>query len=245
MESVSRVDTKKVNGLFTNNCPDSSVTFLTPFAQRTSGLKVEWLVPSLLARCYAMVLSIALFGQNHSRVRIQHDKASAFQYDPDIPGGAIEEERGNAQQINAQEVVGKALLVQGYRSGLLWLIGLFALQSSCEWFGPPTIVITAEEFRFTPTRIEWEPYHPFRLLIRNQGRERHVFHSPELFGPEAAVTWHGPMVALQEANAIVLDPGQSIELYFALSPGLYPFRCWIKGHGGMEGTILVKENSSG
>ena len=131
------------------------------------------------------------------------------------------------------------------RSGKLWVIGLLALQASCGWFEPPTIVIIAEEFRFIPTRIEWSADHPLRLLIRNQGRERHVFHSHELFGPEATVTWHQPMVALQEVNAIVLEPGQSIELHVALSPGLYPFRCWIKGHTGMEGTILVTGLSSG
>jgi len=113
------------------------------------------------------------------------------------------------------------------RRGLLWVIGFLALQSSCGWVEPPTIVIIAEEFRFTPTRIEWSAGHPLRLLIRNQGRERHVFHSPELFGPEAAVTWHHSAVALQETNAIVLEPGQSVELSLALSPGLYPFRYWI------------------
>lgn len=131
------------------------------------------------------------------------------------------------------------------RSSQLWVIGLLALQASCGWFEPPTIVIIAEEFRFTPTRIEWSAGHPLRLLIRNQGRERHVFHSQELFGPQAAVTWHQPMVELQEANAIVLEPGQSVELHVALSPGFYPFRCWIKGHTGMEGTILVTGLSSG
>ena len=128
------------------------------------------------------------------------------------------------------------------RRSLLWVIGLLALQSSCGWFEPSAIVITAEEFRFTPAQIEWPAGHPLRLLIRNQGRERHVFHSPELFGPEAAVTWHQPMVELQEAHAIVLEPGQTVELHIALSPGLYPFRCWIKGHTGMEGAIFVTES---
>jgi len=131
------------------------------------------------------------------------------------------------------------------RKTFLCVIGLLALQSACGWFGPPTIVITAEEFRFTPSRIEWSHDGPLRLLIRNQGRERHVFHSQELFGPKAAVTWHHPMVALQESNAILLEPGQSMELSFVLSPGLYPFRCWIKGHTGMEGTIFVKGHSPG
>ncbi|MEO8324488.1 MAG: cupredoxin domain-containing protein, partial [Nitrospirota bacterium] len=112
---------------------------------------------------------------------------------------------------------------------LLWVIGFLVLQVSCESGGPPTIIVTAEEFRFSPTRIEWVSDQPLRLLIRNQGRERHVFHSQELFGPEAKVLWHQPRVALQEANAVVLEPGQSIELSFTASAGLYPFRCWIKG----------------
>ncbi|WP_447964999.1 cupredoxin domain-containing protein [Nitrospira sp. Ecomares 2.1] len=130
------------------------------------------------------------------------------------------------------------------RSGLLWVIGFLVLQGSCKWSGPPTIMLTAEEFRFSPTRIEWESDQPLRLLIRNQGRERHVFHSQELFGPDANILWHQPRIALQETNAVVLEPGQSIELFFTASAGLYPFRCWIKGHTGMEGTILIKDLSS-
>ena len=130
------------------------------------------------------------------------------------------------------------------RPRLLWIIGFLSIQGSCEWGGSSTIIVTAEEFRFSPTRIEWVFDQPLRLLIRNQGRERHVFHSQELFGPEADVLWHQPRVVLQEANAVVLEPGQSIELSFTASAGLYPFRCWIKGHSGMEGTILIKGLSS-
>ena len=147
---------------------------------------------------------------------------------------------------------GQWISCQGWNSrkaspGLGWIIGCLpclVLQGSCEWDGSSTIMVTAEEFRFHPTRIEWVSDQPLRLLIRNQGRERHVFHSPELFGPEPAVLWHQPKVVLQEANTVVLEPGQSIELSFTASAGLYPFRCWIKGHTGMEGTILVKDRSS-
>lgn len=130
------------------------------------------------------------------------------------------------------------------RLSLVWVIGFLALQGSCEWGGSSTIILTAEEFRFSPARIEWVSDQPLRLLIRNHGRERHVFHSQELFGPEAKVLWHQPKVALQEDNAVVVEPGQSIELFFTASAGLYPFRCWIKGHTGMEGTILVQDLSS-
>jgi len=130
------------------------------------------------------------------------------------------------------------------RYNLLWVICFLALQVSCEWGGPSTIIVTAEEFRFAPTRIEWVSDRPLRLLIRNQGRERHVFHSVELFGPKASVLWHQPMITLQESHAIVLEPGQSMELFFTASPGLYSFRCWIKGHAGMEGVLMVQDRSA-
>ena len=105
-------------------------------------------------------------------------------------------------------------------------------------------MVTAEEFRFHPTRIEWVSDQPLPLLIWNQGRERHVFHSPELFWPGLGFLWHQPKMALQEANAVVLEPGQSMALSFTASAGLYPFCCWIKRHTGMQGTILVKDPSS-
>ena len=47
-------------------------------------------------------------------------------------------------------------------------------------------MVTAEEFRFHPTRIEWVSDQPLPLLIWNQGRERHVFHMP---GIVLAWTW--------------------------------------------------------
>lgn len=129
-------------------------------------------------------------------------------------------------------------------SNLVWIITFLMLQSSCEWPGPSSIHITAVEFRFVPARVEWPPFAPVRLVIRNQGYQRHVFHSPELLGPDAPVTWHQPKIALQEANAVVLDPGQSIEFTVSFSSGVFPFRCWIKGHTGMEGVIIVQLPSS-
>lgn len=129
-------------------------------------------------------------------------------------------------------------------SNLVWIITFLVLPSSCEWSGPPAIHITAEEFRFVPARIEWPPLHPVRLVIRNQGHQRHVFQSPELLGPDAPLTWHQPKIALQETNAVVLEPGQSVEFTVSFSSGVFPFRCWIKGHAGMEGVIIVQPPSS-
>ncbi len=142
---------------------------------------------------------------------------------------------------------------EGYGSGvigrmnvprrLLWILAALSLLHACGG-DASTVVITAEEFRFSPARVEWTFDRSLHLIIRNQGRERHVFQSPGLFGAEGHVIWHQPKVTPQEAHSIVLDPGKSIELHFTLSPGLYPFRCWVKGHTGMEGVIMVKGSPS-
>ena len=44
----------------------------------------------------------------------------------------------------------------------------------------PTVTITAEEFRFSPKRLELPAHQIVRLILRNQGHERHVFQSPIL-----------------------------------------------------------------
>jgi uncharacterized cupredoxin-like copper-binding protein len=137
---------------------------------------------------------------------------------------------------------------QGFRAGIerhmlkekrlaILLMGLSL--GACEWTGEHTLTVRAEEFRFTPRQVMAPAHLPFTLVIRNQGRERHVFQSPELFFKNKFGNRPGHLDGGHPADTLVLDPGQSVEVMVELSPGLYPFRCWIKGHTGMEGVIMV------
>ena len=131
----------------------------------------------------------------------------------------------------------------GFRGNLFGvMISLLLALGACGESGGGVVTITAEEFRFTPQQIQWSVGLPLKLLIRNQGRERHVFHSPELFEKGRTLEWKAEREVVKQNHAIILEPGQSIELIVELVPGLYPFRCWIKGHKGMEGVILVDGN---
>lgn len=147
-------------------------------------------------------------------------------------GGAPERECLRRRYCR-EGVLGNAFLV---------MISLLVPLAACGESGVGVVTITAEEFRFTPQQIQWSVGLPLKLFIRNQGRERHVFHSPELFEKGRALEWNAEREVVKQNHTIILEPGQSFELIVELVPGLYPFRCWIKGHSGMEGVILVNGN---
>lgn len=125
------------------------------------------------------------------------------------------------------------------REKRLAILFVWLSAGGCEWPGEKTLTVTAEDFRFTPQQVTAPAHLPFTLVIRNQGRERHVFQSPELFAKEAFGNRPGHFDGRQSVDTLILDPGQSVEVMVELPPGLYPFRCWIKGHSGMEGVIMV------
>ncbi len=72
-----------------------------------------------------------------------------------------------------------------------------------------------------------------------------MFQSPTIF---SAGNFDGPreeVVRLKKERVVRLGPGESIKFVVRLPPGTYPFRCWIKGHTGMEGTIQVSGEGEG
>lgn len=101
--------------------------------------------------------------------------------------------------------------------------------------------ITAEEFRFTPNQVKLPARQKVRLIVRNQGREGHVFQSPILALKNIRVD--GKFLARSEegGDRIQIKPGERIELQLVLPEGLYPFRCLMKGHRGMEGTLVLEK----
>ena len=115
---------------------------------------------------------------------------------------------------------------------------------ACGWYQDDIVTITAEDFRFTPRQVVVPADRPLTLVIRNQGRERHVFHSPRLFGDGKISFITSPTGTERPADTVILKPGNTITVSMELSIGTYPFRCWMKGHVGMEGTIIVQEREA-
>lgn len=102
-------------------------------------------------------------------------------------------------------------------------------------------IIRAEEFRFTPNQVKLPARQKVRLIVRNQGREGHVFQSPILKLKNVRVNGKSLGRLEEGGDSIQIKPGERIELRLVLPEGLYPFRCLMKGHKGMEGTLVLKK----
>lgn len=101
------------------------------------------------------------------------------------------------------------------------------------------VTIVIDDFRFSPARVDVQAGQAVHLVVRNQGRETHRFQSPLLtqHGVEVVAEAGEPAGSLEQGMPLV--PGQRLELDLTLPPGVYHFRCPIKGHRGMQGTIVV------
>ena len=100
--------------------------------------------------------------------------------------------------------------------------------------------IVIDDFRFSPARVDVQAGQPVRLVVRNQGRETHRFQSPLLAQPRINVVSEAGEPASSLDHGFPLAPGQRLELVMTLPPGVYHFRCPIKGHRGMQGMIVVQ-----
>lgn len=92
--------------------------------------------------------------------------------------------------------------------------------------------IAAQDFRFSPNTIRLRADTPARLTIVNEGREPHEFAGPLLTDARVRL--------LSAPESFHLPPGRSMTVIFQAPPGTYRFRCRVRGHPGMEGTVIVE-----
>ena len=94
------------------------------------------------------------------------------------------------------------------------------------------IRLAVQDFRFSPATIRLHADAPARLTIVNEGREPHEFAGPLLTDPRVRV--------LSAPESFRLPPGRSITILLQAPPGTYLFWCRVRGHAGMEGTVIVE-----
>ena len=115
-----------------------------------------------------------------------------------------------------------------------------------DWARAVTVEISLDEFAFQPDTLRLKAEQPTRLVIRNSGRTRHSFASPDLMrasairnvvpGPEESL----PTVSYNEIN---VSPGSFKELYLLpIEKGAYELKCGVVGHTlfGMTGKVIVE-----
>jgi plastocyanin len=107
---------------------------------------------------------------------------------------------------------------------------LIASMSGCE-SKEQTVRIVAEDFRFTPSEVHVSSAYPIRLLVVNEGRERHEFKTALLAHPIGMSP--GP-------SSLPVPPNQKVQALVRPISGVYLFYCARRGHAGMSGTIIVE-----
>ena len=94
------------------------------------------------------------------------------------------------------------------------------------------VKIVVDDFRFSPTRVDVRAGQSVHLVVRNQGRETHRFHSTLLAQPRVdVVSDTGPQAASLE-QGVPLAPGQRLELVLTVPPGSITFGVPSKGIAG-------------
>ncbi len=120
-------------------------------------------------------------------------------------------------------------------SFMFLLLGLGACSSEHQ-----EVKIIVDDFRFFPVRVDLKAGQSVHLVVRNQGREPHRFQSALFSLPQVNVVLDDGKQA-DPHHGFALAPGQRLELFLTMPPGVYHFRCPIKGHRGMKGMIVVQE----
>lgn len=92
--------------------------------------------------------------------------------------------------------------------------------------------IVAQDFLFTPAEVHVSAERPIRLRIVNEGREPHEFKSSLLA--------HQTEVMRGSTSSLPVPPHHTAETVIRTIPGVYIFYCAIRGHAGMNGTIVVE-----
>ncbi len=78
--------------------------------------------------------------------------------------------------------------------------------------GEQFLRLAAQDYRFVPTDIRVLANRPIRLLIVNEGRERHGFTSSLLANAEVQMLADPPLTLTRNTGTVSIDPGRSVEI---------------------------------
>ena len=118
--------------------------------------------------------------------------------------------------------------------------------ASADWSKQETVTVTMSDFAYTPASLVFREGIPTRLVIENQGSQKHYFTAEDFFRAIAARKVQSNTDGEIKApyfTAIEVYPGRSLDLYFVpVTRGAYPLHCTIPGHSelGMRGEIRIE-----
>ena len=118
--------------------------------------------------------------------------------------------------------------------------------ASADWSKQETVTVAMSEFAYAPETLVFREGVPIRLVIENQGSQKHYFTAEDFFRAIATRKVQSNTDGEIKApyfTAIEVYPGRSLDLYFVpITRGAYPLHCTIPGHSelGMRGEIRIE-----
>ena len=117
---------------------------------------------------------------------------------------------------------------------------------AADWAKMQIITVSLTEYKFVPLELVFKKDTPYKLVLKNDGKEKHYFVSEEFFRAIALrkVESKDGEVKAPYITAIEVYPDRSIDIYFIpAKAGTYDLICTVKGHAekGMTGKIHIEE----
>lgn len=117
---------------------------------------------------------------------------------------------------------------------------------AADWSKMQTITVSLTEYKFIPSELSFKRNIPYRLIIKNDGKEKHYFVSEGFFEAIALrkVQSSDGEVKAPYITAVEVYPEKSMEIYFVPDKvGTYDLICTTEGHAerGMKGKIEIKD----
>ena len=117
-----------------------------------------------------------------------------------------------------------------------------AAAASIDWGAAKTVTVKLTDFDFVPNNLTFDTAQPVKLVLVNDGSDRHDFAAPAFFA--AASLRQGSTTPA--GGRVLVAQGQSAEIDLVPgTPGKYPLTCTEFLHElfGMTGTINVVASS--
>ena len=113
-----------------------------------------------------------------------------------------------------------------------------AADAAIDWNAAKTVTVKMTDFDFTPSAVDFEAARPVKLVLVNDGTDRHDFAAPAFFA--AASLRQGSTAPA--GGKVAVDKGKSAEIDLVPgAPGKYPLTCteFLHEMFGMTGAITV------
>ena len=113
-----------------------------------------------------------------------------------------------------------------------------AADAVIDWNAAKTVTVKMTDFDFTPAAVDFEAARPVKLVLVNNGTDRHDFAAPAFFA--AAALRQGTLAPA--GGSVLVEEGKSAELDLVPgAPGKYPLTCteFLHEMFGMTGAITV------